>query len=365
MMINKECNALEIFFKAGASGCSGEVVGIWWCSRAWLLVRGYVRRKQNISCLVVVLTFFTSILSQTAAFAQVVDTPEWVVAAPWRSPSRSGTPAFFAQELSAELSVPVKVEEKIEGGKELTLAWSLANVKERPILLFLSDELVLTQENPEIDSPRNLSHYEPLALIWLTRWCLFSSQGIDAKAPTPMLDWLQKRSNPPHIAIPEEGGRMSVWVKGMEVRTQRKWQVSTYGLGGSVATALKQGADVALGYCSRQKMHPDDTRILLQSTSFREKTQRTDARGWLPIHHGWVAWAAPKQIPSQQRDAMAAALYRVMGKPHVQTRLQAAGHFFEYWTPAQTRNYVESFTASWINIRKLLDSADEEVVARP
>ena len=338
---------------------------MWRSAQTCLRDRRHTLLKPNIAGLYVSLTLFASLLLPPYAFAQALDTHEWVIAAPWRSPSRSGTPDFFAQELSQELSVPVKVEEAIEGAKELTLAWSLANATSRPNLIFLSDELVLTQGNAKADNPRNLSHYEPLALIWLTRWCLFASQGTAPQEPASMLHALQKRAHPPHIAIPEEGGRMSVWVKGMEIRTQRKWKVSTYGLGGSVAAALQQGADVALGYCSRQKAHPNETRILLQSTSFHEGPQKTDSRGWLPLNHGWVAWAAPKQISTQQRDAMAAALYRVMSKPHVQKRLQAAGHIFEYWTPAQTRTYVESFTASWVSVQQLLESADNEMTVQP
>ena len=290
----------------------------------------------------------------------------WKIAAPWRSAARTGTPAFMAKELTKVLQVPVEVETSVEGTLDGALIWSLANAKTQPSLVLLSDELVQTGGVEDPNNPRNLSLYEPLALMLLTRWCLFVPAGGQPVEPKTLLESLRVKRASPHIAIPELGGRMSVWVRGMEQRTHRKWQVSTYGLRGSVAEALRRGADVALGYCSRQKAHPEQTRILLQSGNIRSDAMPdvplSAASGWMPMDHGWVAWAVPKAVAPVQREKMAVALYRVMGTASMKERLGSVGHVFEHWTPQQSREHIEAFTRTWQSISHLLDQGESQDV---
>ena len=301
--------------------------------------------------------------------AEEAEVGAWKIAAPWRSPGKLGTPELFAQALTKELQVLVEVEAAVEGTMDGALAWSLANARTQPSLVLLSDELVQVSDRNDPDSPRNLSLYDPLILVWLTRWCLFTKDGTKAEDPKALMQSLRTQRASPHIAIPEIGGRMSVWVRGMEQRTKRKWVVSTYGLRGSVADALERGADVALGYCSRQMKHPNQTRILVQSGNVPAATMPdvplSAASGWMPMDHGWVAWAAPKSIELAQREKMAAALYRVMGTVEVQARLDGVGHVFEHWTPQQSREHVEAFTRTWEAVSDLLHQGELFETASP
>lgn len=304
----------------------------------------------------------------SSLWAEELAAQEWKIAVPWRSPGRTGTPALFAQELTKELQVPVQVEASAEGLLEQTLAWSLANAKTQPSLVLLSDELVQTVGEDDPSNPRNLSHYEPLVLMWQTRWCLFTKAATEPKEPKALMDALSAQPALPHIAIPEEGGRMSVWVRGVEQRTRRKWRVSAYGLRGSVAQALQAGADVALGYCSRQKTHPQQTRILFQSGDTHAQTMPdvplSYESGWMPLDHGWIAWATPKAVAAAQREKMAVALYRVMGTVPVKERLAGAGHVFDHWTPQQSREHIEKVTRAWHAVSNFLDRVELHEVER-
>ena len=279
------------------------------------------------------------------------------IVAPWRPAQvKVDVPALFVRELSQELKMPVRVNVKDFNQQEDALAWSLKTVYEQPSLVLLSEEQVLIRD-ADRSSPRHIAHYEPLMLVWQNRWCLFAKKNSPLQQPGALSAWVSRAGATPMIAIPEKRGLASLWVQGMEQRTKRKWKVTLYGLRGGLVHALHQGPEVALGYCSHQEVYSEATSILAQSGSERsaslKNTPLLSEVGWAPLSDGWLAWMVPKNMPVVQREAMAAALYRIASKPEVRQHLRSSGHVVQHHTPEMSKQHIENYTQTWRDIDAL------------
>lgn len=282
----------------------------------------------------------------------------WKLVVPWRPPQVSvDVPELFAQALRKELGEPVEVHAPVYDQQDDALRWSLESASTQPSLVLFSEELALMGKEDKAH-PRHLSHYEPAMLIWQTRWCLYVAKDSPLQQSAALQAWLHNPVQTPVIAIPEAKGRLSIWVKGMEQRTGRKWQVQTYGLKGSIVEPLAQGNTVALSYCNRQRLHPDQTRIVAQSgptpaVTLPQVPLFSDI-GWLPMQKGWMAWMVPKAVPVVQRQRMEAALERVMRDPSVQSALAGTGHVVRALTAQEAKHTIASFARTWHGIDGIL-----------
>lgn len=293
-------------------------------------------------------------LGHASAWAQV----SWSIVVPWRPPQVSvDVPALFERALQRHLPVPVQIQQAVYNQQDEALAWSLQVASVQPSLVLFSEELALLG-NADQAHPRHLSHYEPVMMVWQTRWCLYVAKDSPLQQPDALQAWMYDPQRTPVIAIPEAKGRLSIWVKGMERRTHRRWQVQPYGLKGSIVEPLVHGDAVALSYCNRQRLHPDKTRIIAQSGMTPSPTMPdiplfTDLN-WLPMQKGWMAWMVPKAVPHAQRAQMEAALERIMQDPAVLAQLRGSGHVVQAFTVQEARATLQSFTRAWRDIDEVL-----------
>ena len=295
-------------------------------------------------------------------FASTVHAQEaWKIVVPWRTALVSvDVPVLFANELTQVMQSPVVVDEATYSKQDEALAWSLASAAaSQPSLVLFSEELALTK-TADIGSSRHISHYEPLMLIWQTRWCLFGLKDSPLQRPGALRAWMQNKPSMHKVAIPEGKGRLSIWIRGLELHTQSRWEVHTYGLTGGIVQALENGVDVAVSFCNRQRLHPEKTQILAQSGPARSEmlpdVPLFTEVGWAPLAKGWMAWMTPKTTPLAQREKMAEALYRVMGQPHVQAQLRGTGHVVQHMDAKTSKRHIESFTQVWNGIDELFET---------
>ena len=286
----------------------------------------------------------------------------WKIVVPWRPPLVTvDIPVLFAQELSQVFALPVVIDEASYNKQEDALTWSLAVAPTQPSLVLFSEELALLNAEDRAN-PRHISHYEPMMLIWQTRWCLFGLKDSKLHKPGALKDWIANDKETHKVAIPEGKGRLSIWVRGLEQHTRSKWQVHTYGLTGSFIDVLEDGVDVAVSYCNRQKLHPDKTQILAQSGPTRSEmlpeVPLFAEIGWAPLAKGWTGWMTPKGIPVAQREKMAEALYRVMGKAEVQAQLRRTGHVVQHVDAQMAKRHIETYEKVWGRIDELLGQED-------
>jgi len=80
---------------------------------------------------------------------------------------------------------------------------------------------------------------------------------------------------------------------------------------------------------------------------------------------GWLAWMVPKTMPAAQREKMATALYRVMGKPAVQAQLRSTGHVVQHMSAAMSKQHIEDFAKTWRDIEALFSMGLEAPPAKP
>ena len=80
--------------------------------------------------------------------------------------------------------------------------------------------------------------------------------------------------------------------------------------------------------------------------------------GWAPLSQGWMGWMVPKETPIAQREKMAQALYRVMGKEEVQVQLRRTGHVVEQMSPQAAKKHIQSYVQTWSGIDELFDQKD-------
>ena len=330
-----------------------------WGGRAGKLVHQLVRVISYAGPLIT-----TALLHAPQAQAQSA----WKMVVPWRPQLVTvDVPVMFASHLTQELKVPVVLEESVYNKHEEALTWALEIVKKQPTLVLFSEELSVVGEGAR-SSPRHISHYEPLIMIWQSRWCLFADANSPLQNTDALKAWMTDPAATPTVAITEPGGPLSIWLQGMERRTKRKWNVHVYGLRGSILDALDKGAGVALSYCNRQKLHPNRTRILAQSGPLRSEllpdVPLFSEVGWAPMAKGWMAWMVPKDTPADQKEKMAQALYRVMGKPAVQAQLRSTGHVVQHVSPAVSKQYIESFAETWRNIDTLFSMTHDTVPSK-
>ena len=282
----------------------------------------------------------------------------WKIVVPWRPALVTvDVPELFAKELSKALELPVVIDEATYNKQDEALTWSLGAAQSQPSLVLFSEELALLNAE-DTASPRHISRYEPLMLIWQTRWCLFGLKDSKFQKPGALKDWMQNHQETRKIVIPEGKGRISIWVRGLELHTRSKWEVHTYGLTGGIVQALENGVDVAVSFCNRQRLHPDKTLILAQSGPTRserlpEVPLLTEV-GWAPLSQGWMGWMVPKGTQLSQREKMAEALYRVMGKSEVQTQLRGTGHVVQHVDTQFAKRHIESYAKTWGGIDELL-----------
>ena len=307
-------------------------------------------------------TVAMAFVSGVLLFAPTVHAQEaWKIVVPWRPALVSvDVPVLFASELTQVMQSPVVVDEATYNKQDEALTWSLTSAAaSQPSLVLFSEELALTNAT-DLDSPRHISHYEPLMLIWQTRWCLFALKDSQLQRPGALRAWLQSNSSMRKVAIPEEKGRLSIWIRGLELHTRSHWEVHAYGLTGGIVQALESGVDVAVSFCNRQRLHPEKTQILAQSGPARSEmlpeVPLFSEVGWAPLAKGWMAWMTPKTTPLAQREKMAEALYRVMGQPHVQAQLRSTGHVVQHMDAKTSKQHIESFTQAWHGIDELLET---------
>lgn len=147
-------------------------------------------------------------------------------------------------------------------------------------------------------------------------------------------------------------GRMRLWVQGMAMRTNRAWQIDTYGIGG----------DMALSRCDQQWRNASSIRILAKGSDtkdgFLPQIPRFADVGWMPFDEGWLAWLAPKSLPQAERQAMAQRLYAIANRPDVRLQLQATEQIVVRMTPEASAAYLASFIYTWGEVGQLLLGKD-------
>lgn len=286
----------------------------------------------------------------------------WTIVQPVKaSHYQTDVARLFAQHLSQELGSSVTVHEATRDLGAPTLAWSLAQAPQRRSLVLMTEEMALVGEAAR-GSAQYLAQYAPLLVLLETRWCLFAAIDSPHMNAESLLDWAKHTAVPPQIAIPAASGRLRLWVQGMAMRTNRAWEIRTYGIGGDVSQALQHGADVALGRCDQQWRNAKTTRILAKGSDsgdgFLPHTLLFTDLGWMPLGNGWLAWLAPQSISQQERDAMARTLHKIANTPEVRMQLEATEQVVTTMSPEASAEYLGSFARTWAKVGQLFLGQD-------
>lgn len=288
--------------------------------------------------------------------------PAWTVVQPVKATHyKTDVARVFAQQLTRELGKPVTVHEATRDLGAPALAWSLTQAPQRRSIVLMTEEMSLVGDAAR-GSAQHLSHYAPLLVLLETRWCLFVPTHSPLLKAESLLDWAKRSVQTPRVAIPVASGRMRLWVQGMAMRTNRAWEMDTYGIAGDVGQALQHGSDVALGRCDQQWRNATNTRILAKGSDskdgFLPQTPLFTDLGWMPLGNGWLAWLAPKSIPQAERDAMAQMLYKIAIKPEVRMQLEATEQIVIPMSPQASAGYLMSFIHTWTELGQLLLGRD-------
>lgn len=294
--------------------------------------------------------------------AQAQTALPWAVVQPVKaSHFKVDVAGLFTQHLNRELGGGVVIHEATRDLGAPALAWSLAQAPQRRSIVLMSEEMSLLGESAR-HSAQHLAHYTPLLVLLETRWCFFAASNSPLLQADKLLDWAKVSVEPPRVAIPAASGRMRLWVQGMATRTNRVWEIETYGVGGDVNQALQRGADVAVGRCDQQWRNAATMRILAKGSTdkdgFLPHIPLFTELGWMPLGHGWLAWLAPKSLPPQELQTMAKLLHTVATRPDVHVQLQSTEQIVRQMTPEVSAAYLASYAQTWGDIGQLLLGRD-------
>lgn len=288
--------------------------------------------------------------------------PVWTLVQPVKaSHYKIDISRLFAQHLSRELGSPVGVHEATRDLLAPALAWSLTQAPARRSIVLMTEEMSLVGEAAR-GSAQHLAHYAPLLVLLETRWCLFVPTDSPLQHAANLLEWAKHSVHPPKIALPVASGRMRLWVQGMAMRTERPWEIETYGIAGDVGKALQRGADVGLGRCDQQWRNAGNMRILAKGSdnkdSFLPGMPLFTDLGWMPLGNGWLAWLAPQSIPQAERDAIARTLHKIASKPEVRVQLESTEQIVSRLSPQASAKYLTSYTQTWTELGQLMLGQD-------
>lgn len=295
-------------------------------------------------------------VSSMVLYAQT--TLPWTVVQPVKaSHFKVDVAGLFTQHLNRELGGGVSIHEATRDLGAPALAWSLAQAPQRRSIVLMSEELASLGESAQ-SSAQHLAHYTPLLMLLETRWCLFVPSNSPLLQAQKLLDWAKLSVEPPRVAIPAASGRMRLWVQGMATRTNRAWEIDTYGVAGDVNQALQRGADVAVGRCDQQWRNAANMRILAKGGNdkdgFLPHIPLFSELGWMPLGNGWLAWMAPKSLPPKELQAMAKLLHEIASRPDVRVQLQSTEQVVGQMTPEASAAYLNSYAQIWSEIGRLL-----------
>lgn len=302
-------------------------------------------------------------LRMAVVAAQTVPQPPvWTVVQPVKAAHyKMDVARVFAQHLSRELGSTVSVHEATRDLLAPALAWSLTQAPERRSIVLMTEEMSLVGDAAK-GSAQHLAHYAPLLVVLETRWCLLVPTDSPLLQADSLLDWAKHSVQPPKVAIPVASGRMRLWVQGMAMRTNRPWDIETYGVAGDVGKALQRGADMGLARCDQQWRNATNTRILAKGSDHKDgflpNTPLFSDLGWMPLGNGWLAWLAPQSIAQSEREAMAKLLYKIANKPEVRMQLAATEQIVTQMSVQASAKYLSSYMQTWSEMGQLMLGQD-------
>lgn len=266
---------------------------------------------------------------------------------------------LFAKHLQQEWGGTFPVYEASPEQADPLLTWAQTQAPQTQSIVVMTDKMALVGEVLQ-ESPRHLDHFAPLLVLVETRWCLFALRSSGLHSAQQVLEHAKKNGRQPRVGMPGASGVIRLWMQGMETRTKSAWRMDDYGFGGSLVQSLYGGADVAVGRCDELTNNAQASKIRIvakgraNDDKFLPHVPSFTDLGWMPMGNGWLAWVAPKRIPAEERQAMAAMLYKIAQKPEMQAALQQTGQIVVDMNPQQSADYLNTYLKVWTDVGQLL-----------